>query len=61
MDDSKENCPNCHADLQGKPIPEKSQHLYGATHFSRKIGITSIELDHFVKWKCPDCGHEWPR
>lgn len=61
MEDSKEFCPNCKTDLQGNPIQEKLQSSYGATHFSRKIGITSIELDRIIKWKCPDCGHEWKR
>lgn len=61
MENSKEFCPHCHADLQGEPIPEKLQPSYGATHFSRKIGISSIELDRIIKWKCPDCGHEWMR
>lgn len=32
MDDSKEYCPFCGADLQGSPIPKEIQHHYGATH-----------------------------
>ncbi|MGG3854200.1 hypothetical protein ABET36_07215 [Caldifermentibacillus hisashii] len=41
MDESKEYCPFCGADLQGPPIPKEIQHHYGATHGSRKIGIYS--------------------
>ncbi|TMN21888.1 hypothetical protein FH966_02615 [Lentibacillus cibarius] len=61
LNDSKGFCPFCGADLQGEPIPEEMQHQYGATHFSRKIGISSIEEDRIVKWQCPDCGKEWER
>lgn len=63
LNDNKEYCPFCHADLQGEPIPKEQQqkHYGGATHFSRKIGITSIELDRIIKWQCPDCGQEWER
>ena len=62
MDNNKEFCPFCHANLQGAPIPEKYKDSYGgSTHFSRKIGITDIELDRIIKWKCPDCGSEWKR
>ena len=32
-------CPHCHANLVGDPIPEKDQDAFGATHFSRIIGI----------------------
>jgi hypothetical protein len=61
LDDSLENCPACNAQLQGGQIREEQQHLYGATHWSRKIGISSRELDRVVEWKCPDCGHNWDR
>ena len=37
------HCPFCHENLQGKEIPEESQHSYGATHFSRAI---SMEIRH---------------
>ena len=57
--DSKEHCPECKADLQGDPIPMESQHLFGATHFSRKIGIS--DGDSVGYWKCPDCKHTWAR
>ncbi|TRM10703.1 hypothetical protein FH966_02660 [Lentibacillus cibarius] len=61
LDDSKEYCSYCGADLQGDQIPEEKQYHYGATHFTRKIGISSIEEDRIVKWQCPDCGREWER
>lgn len=55
-------CPKCDDDFTGKPIPEESRDAYGgATNFSRVIGISSLEHDRLVAWKCPDCGHEWPR
>jgi hypothetical protein len=47
--------------LQGEPIPEKLQISYGATHFTRKIGITSIEEDRIIIWQCQDCGGFWDR
>lgn len=38
---------------------------YGATKdkgkWGREIGIYSMELDRTVRWKCPDCDHEWAR
>lgn len=61
VNDSKEYCPYCNADLQGEPIPKESQKFYRATHFTRKIGITSIEFDSIRKWQCPDCQKEWGR
>ncbi|MDL0421363.1 hypothetical protein QPM05_14845 [Caldibacillus thermoamylovorans] len=61
MNDNKEFCPFCDADLQGDPIPEELQHHYNATHGSRKIGISSREEDRVIKWQCPDCGQEWER
>lgn len=57
--DSKEFCPHCNVDLQGEPIPKESQHRYGSTHFSRKIGF--IKYDRVIKWRCPDCDKEWQR
>ncbi|MGG0277790.1 hypothetical protein [Bacillus rhizoplanae] len=59
MRSNKESCPYCHSDLQGEPIPKQSQKAYGATHFTRKIGMASIEADRILKWKCPDCNKEW--
>lgn len=62
LNDSKEHCPYCGADLQGEPIPEKMRHHYGSTtHFTRKIGISSMEEDRVTKWQCPDCKGEWRR
>ena len=61
MKDSRELCPSCGVQFQGDPIPEKDQESFGATHFSRKIGVYSRERDRTVAWRCPDCGHEWSR
>jgi hypothetical protein len=61
MNNSKENCPHCDAELQGAPIPQEQQKSFGATHYSRKIGIYDITKDRTVKWKCPDCEGEWDR
>ncbi|TRM10668.1 hypothetical protein FH966_02435 [Lentibacillus cibarius] len=58
LNDSKEFCLHCGADLQGETIPEERQHHYAATHYTRKIGISSIEEDCIVKWQCPDCGQD---
>ncbi len=56
------NCPKCNADMRGDPIPEKDRERFGnKTHFSRVIGIYSIERDRTTHWQCPDCGHEWER
>ncbi|WP_144466440.1 hypothetical protein [Bacillus nitratireducens] len=59
MRSNKEFCPYCNSDLQGDLIPQQSQKVYGATHFTRKIGITSIEVDQILKWECPDCNKDW--
>ena len=61
LSDSKEFCPFCNVNLQGDPIPKKWQETYGATHFTRKIGIMCMESDRIVKWQCPDCKKEWDR
>ncbi|WP_184120900.1 hypothetical protein [Bacillus thuringiensis] len=58
MNNNKEFYLYCNADLQEEPIPKQSQKAYGATHFTRKIGITSIEADRIFKWKCSDCNKE---
>ncbi len=38
---------------------------YGATRttgrWGREIGIYDMEKDMTVRWKCPDCEHEWRR
>jgi hypothetical protein len=54
MKNNKENCPLCNTDLQGESIPKEHQDSYNATHFTRKVGISDIERDRIVKWKCPD-------
>ncbi|WP_216830728.1 hypothetical protein [Alkalihalobacterium elongatum] len=59
MKNNKESCPLCNADLQGDSILKENQGSYKATHFTRKIGISDIERDRIVKWKCPDCKGEW--
>lgn len=57
--DNRESCPHCGVDLQGKPIPEEHRHLFGATHFSRKIALYNDKKDCTVAYLCPDCGKEW--
>lgn len=57
----RDECPACHADLTGQEIPSEQRHLFGATHFSRRIGLSDIRLDRVTHWLCPDCGHEWER
>lgn len=56
-------CPNCNADLQGEPIPKEHRIHYSkdVTHFSRVIGIYSIQQDRTILWRCPDCSHTWGR
>ncbi|WP_419883957.1 hypothetical protein ACN6MY_11020 [Peribacillus sp. B-H-3] len=61
MNDSKEYCPYCNAALQGEPIPKELQKAYGTSHFTRKIGITSVKVDSIHKWQCPDCQNKWDR
>lgn len=61
LESSREECPHCSAQLQGDPIPEDQQHWFGATHFSRKIGLTDRERDRTTAWRCPDCGETWAR
>lgn len=56
-----EFCPKCNANLQSEPIPKEQQKDYRATHFTRKIGVSSIEWDMVVRWQCPDCKYEWKR
>jgi len=56
-----ERCPHCGVNLEGDPIPAESQHHYGATHFSRVIGLYDRGLDRTTAWRCPDCNGEWPR
>lgn len=57
-----DNCPKCGVSLQGDPIPEEEQHLFGATHFRREIGLEDPMLyDGIAWWQCPDCQHIWKR
>lgn len=39
--------------------------MYGATRtegrWKREIGIYDYVADRTMSWRCPDCGHEWPR
>lgn len=35
--------------------------FYGSTHFTRKIGIISQDIDSIRKWQCPDCHKEQNR
>lgn len=67
VNDSTRYCPECKADWQGTPIPEKSRTFYGNhTHFSRLIGI-ELPYDHPKRydgvsyWQCPDCKVTWNR
>lgn len=59
MKDNEEKCPHCNTDLQGEQIPKESQHLFGATHFSRKIGIYDMDKDRTTMYQCPDCDEQW--
>lgn len=57
-------CPNCNANLVGDPIPQDliDSGYYGTnTHWSRVIGLYSMEKDRVVEWLCPDCEHQWER
>ena len=56
-------CPHCHSNLVGDAIPEKDQEAFGASYFSRTIGI-ELPYDHpdyydgVSFYRCPDCGAE---
>jgi hypothetical protein len=55
-------CPNCDANLVGDPIPEQQRHHFGGKkNFMRTIGLYDDDRDMTIAWRCPDCGHEWPR
>ena len=55
-------CPECGADLRGKPIPAGNPELYGdETHFSKAIGLYRVEADATIGWECPDCHYRWAR
>lgn len=59
MNNNKEFCPHCCANLQGERIPQEQQSAYNSTHFTRKIGMTTIEADNILYWECPECGGKW--
>jgi predicted nucleic acid-binding Zn ribbon protein len=61
LETNEDICPICNSDLRGEKIPEELQDKYGTGYFSRKIGISSLEHDRVIRWKCPDCGGEWER
>lgn len=56
-----EECPNCHASLIGESILEHQRDSYAVKHFMRVIEIVDRNRGRATNWKCPDCGHEWPR
>lgn len=58
---SDEHCPKCKVSLQGKPIPEADQHLYGATHYSNKIALYDDGFDMTVAYQCFSCLAMWDR
>lgn len=39
--------------------------MYGATkttgRWSRRISLYDISHDRTTAYRCPDCGHEWPK
>lgn len=55
-----DECPACHKSWVGDPIPEESQHLFGATHFRHEIGVETNRdaIDH---WLCPFCESTFTR
>lgn len=55
-----ETCPSCEVSLRGQPIPEQYHDFYSAPFFYyRVIGLS--DGDSVYAWRCPDCGHTWPR
>lgn len=55
------HCPHCHADLTGPSIPAKDrEHFGGKTHYSRVVVVIDRLLDRVDRYRCPDCGREWP-
>ena len=59
-----DNCPKCGVSFIGDPIPEDIVEFYAGTHWRREIGIDGGYMgiyDGIVAFKCPDCGHEFPR
>lgn len=61
MRDNKECCPYCNALFARRTYSERIAESIWFAHFTRKIGISSIEADRIIKWKCPDCNKERDR
>lgn len=59
-----DNCPNCKVSFIGDIIPESIARHYSGTHWRREIAIDGGFMgvyDGTVAYRCPDCGHEYPR
>ena len=59
-----DNCPNCKISFIGEAIPKDIAQYYSGSHWRREIGIDGGLIgiyDGTVAYKCPDCGHEFPR
>lgn len=59
-----DNCPKCNISLIGGEIPKEIAHYYTDTYWRRETGIDGGMMglyDGIVAFRCPDCGHEWPR
>lgn len=56
-------CPECGADWDAGPIPEKDRAHYSPPYrFSRLIGIEYPgRYDGVWEWACPDCDARFPR
>ena len=50
---------------QDEELALESAASYGATKttgkWGKRIGVYSMEEDRTTHWRCPECGHEWPR
>jgi hypothetical protein len=52
------------AHMADAELQDYVNHAYGTDRpqrFSRLIGVSSLEHDRVIAWKCPDCNHEWSR
>ena len=57
-----DRCPACGSDLDAGPIPTELRRYYApGARASRRIAVYDEDMDCTVAWKCPGCGHEWPR
>ena len=50
----------------GDPVEaDRIAAMYGATksegQWGRAVALYDRDLDRTVAFRCPDCGHEWPR